>query len=78
MRKSKELALHELTPHFDMGRTAVSKHLTILKDAGLVWSKKVGKETRYRINPNPLKVVNDWVGFYEEFWLSRLEKLEEV
>jgi len=45
-----ELPLHELTVPFQMGRTAVSKHLTILKDAGLVTDRKVGRETRYRLN----------------------------
>ena len=38
-----ELPLHELTAQFDMGRTAVSKHLAILKDAGLVLARKVGR-----------------------------------
>jgi DNA-binding transcriptional ArsR family regulator len=45
-----ELPLNELTVHFQMGRTAVSKHLAILKDAGLVTNRKVGRETRYRLN----------------------------
>ena len=45
-----ELPLNELTVHFEMGRTAVSKHLAILKEAGLVISRKVGRETRYRLN----------------------------
>ena len=38
-----ELPLHELTAQFDMGRTAVSKHLAILKDAGLVIARKEGE-----------------------------------
>ena len=41
-----ELPLYEITVHFQMGRTAVSKHLAILKEAGLVKSRKVGRETR--------------------------------
>src|SRR5690606_31340721 len=47
---AEELPLHELTSHFNMGRTAVSKHLTILKEAQLVTDRKVGRETRYRLN----------------------------
>lgn len=39
-----ELPLNELTVHFEMGRTAVSKHLSILKEAGLVISRKVGRK----------------------------------
>lgn len=70
-----ELPLHELTAQFDMGRTAVSKHLAILKDAGLVLARKEGRETRYRLNAAPLKEIQDWVSFYEDFWKERIAKL---
>ena len=40
-----EKSLHELTPQFQIGRTAVSKHLTILKEADLVRARKVGRNT---------------------------------
>lgn len=72
---AEELPLKKLTVHFKMGRTAVSKHLTILKEAGLVTSRKVGRETRYRLNATPLKEVQDWVSFYEGFWKERMVKL---
>ncbi|UUX32777.1 metalloregulator ArsR/SmtB family transcription factor [Fundicoccus culcitae] len=71
-----ELPLYELTSRFDMGRTAVSKHLAILKEAGLVDSRKVGRETRYRLNAKPLKEIQDWVSFYEKFWMDRLSRLQ--
>ena len=70
-----ELPLHEITVHFQMGRTAVSKHLAILKDADLVIARKVGRETRYRLNATPLKEIQDWVSFYEGFWKERIVKL---
>lgn len=50
LTQNPELALHELTSHFDVGRSAVSKHLNILKQAGLVTSRKVGRETRFQLN----------------------------
>ncbi|NIK76679.1 DNA-binding transcriptional ArsR family regulator [Paenibacillus castaneae] len=71
-----ELPLHEITVHFQMGRTAVSKHLAILKDAGLLIARKVGRETRYRLNATPLKEIQDWVSFYEGFWNERMDKLK--
>ena len=70
-----ELPLHELTVHFQMGRTAVSKHLSILKDADLVIARRVGRETRYRLNATPLREIQDWVSFYEGFWKERMAKL---
>lgn len=68
-----ELPLHELTRKFNMGRTAVSKHLGILREAGLVMVRKVGRETRYRLNAAPLREVQEWVSFYEQFWTERIE-----
>ncbi len=70
-----ELPLHEITVHFQMGRTAVSKHLAILKEADLVITRKVGRETRYRLNVAPLQEIQDWVSFYEGFWKQRIVKL---
>ncbi|MED4204978.1 ArsR/SmtB family transcription factor [Neobacillus mesonae] len=75
---AEELPLYELTAQFQMGRTAVSKHLTILKDAGLVVDRKVGRETRYRLNAAPLKEIKDWVSFYEKFWSDKVAILKNL
>lgn len=73
-----ELSLHELVAPFDMGRTAVSKHLAVLKEAGLVTDRKVGRETRYRLNPMPLRDIQEWVSSYEQFWIGRLDRLKSL
>ncbi|WP_223594565.1 ArsR/SmtB family transcription factor [Neobacillus bataviensis] len=73
-----ELPLHELTAQFQMGRTAVSKHLAILKEAGLVADRKVGRETRYRLIAAPLQEIKDWVSFYEKFWNERVALLKNL
>ncbi len=78
LAEADELPLHELTPQFQMGRTAVSKHLGILKEAGLVSDRKVGRETRYRLNAAPLEEIKDWVSFYEGFWKERFVKLNSI
>ncbi|MEH7114499.1 metalloregulator ArsR/SmtB family transcription factor [Neobacillus niacini] len=67
---AEELPLHELTAHFQMGRTAVSKHLAILKEAGIVADRKGGRETRFRLNAAPLQEIKDWVSYYEKYWNS--------
>ncbi|MED0680932.1 metalloregulator ArsR/SmtB family transcription factor [Aneurinibacillus thermoaerophilus] len=72
-----ELPLHRLTESFPMGRTAVSKHLRILKEAGLVVDRKVGRETRYRLNALPLKEIQDWVAFYSVFWSANMSRLNQ-
>lgn len=73
-----ELPLHELTPHFQIGRTAVSKHLTILNEADLVMKRKSGRETRYRLNAAPLQEVKDWLAYYEKFWNERAKLLKNI
>lgn len=73
-----EVPLHELTAQFPMGRTAVSKHLAILKEAGLVSDRKVGRETRYRLNAAPLREVQDWVTYYKKFWIEKAEILRQL
>ena len=78
LAEAEELPLHELTTQFQMGRTAVSKHLAILKEADLVTSRKVGKETRYRLNAAPLQKVKDWLSFYEEFWSEKAVLLKNI
>ncbi|MCU6707334.1 metalloregulator ArsR/SmtB family transcription factor [Paenibacillus sp. J5C_2022] len=78
LAESVEKPLHELTSHFQMGRTAVSKHLTILKEAGLVTDRKVGRETRYRLNAAPLREIQDWVSFYSKFWSANMLRLQQL
>lgn len=75
---SGELPLHALTVQFPMGRTAVSKHLSVLKEADLVIERRAGRETRYRLNPDPLKQVQDWVAFYSKFWSANLLRLNQL
>ncbi|CAN7544397.1 metalloregulator ArsR/SmtB family transcription factor [Paenibacillus sp. LjRoot153] len=73
-----ELPLYEITQHFEMGRTAVSKHLTILREAGLVTDRKVGRETRFRLQPAPLREIQDWVAFYGKFWNDNVARLQQL
>lgn len=78
LAEAEELPLHELTAQFPMGRTAVSKHLTILKEAGLVLDRKVGRETRFRLNASPLREIQDWVAFYSQFWGTNMLRLNRL
>jgi DNA-binding transcriptional ArsR family regulator len=78
LAEADELPLHELTARFQMGRTAVSKHLAVLKAAGLVSERKVGRETRYHLNAAPLREIQDWVSFYDQFWTERIDHLKQL
>ena len=78
LAETDELPLHKLTAHFSMGRTAVAKHLAILKDAGLVTDRKVGRETRFRLNAAPLSEIQNWVAFYSNYWRTNMQRLNQL
>lgn len=64
-----------LVEGFAMSQPALSKHLRILREAGLVAVEKVGRERHYRLRADGLRVVADWVRHYERFWTDRLDRL---
>jgi DNA-binding transcriptional ArsR family regulator len=71
-----EMPVMAITGHFPISRTAVSKHLRVLADAGLVMERKVGRETRYNLNPEPLHEIKDWLQYFELFWENKLNALK--
>lgn len=73
-----ELPVTSISGRYDMSRTAVSKHLRILSEAGLVKERKVGRETRYRLDPEPLQELKTWLGYYERFWENKLSMLQHL
>ncbi|WP_274366052.1 ArsR/SmtB family transcription factor [Paenibacillus thermotolerans] len=70
-----EMPVTAISGHFPMSRTAVSKHLRILADAGLVKEKKIGRETRYRLEPEPLLELKRWLSYYERYWENKMNAL---
>jgi DNA-binding transcriptional ArsR family regulator len=58
------MAVSELAAGFAMSRPAVSKHLRVLRDARLVQEAKVGRQRIYRLTPDPLRVVSQWIESY--------------
>src|SRR3954470_17518751 len=70
-------SVNALAGHFQMSRPAVSQHLRVLLDAGLVTEQRHGRERRYRLVPAQLRPVRDWMAYYERFWDEHLERLEK-
>jgi DNA-binding transcriptional ArsR family regulator len=70
--------LTELSAHLPMSRFGAMKHLRVLEDAGLVRTRKVGREKLHYLNPAPLQQVAGWVEQYRRLWEERLDRLEEV
>lgn len=70
-----EMPVTAISEHFPISRTAVSKHLRVLAEAGLVKERKAGRETRYKLEPEPLYELKDWLQYFELFWENKLSAL---
>ena len=70
-----ERPVNALAAHFSMRRPAVSQHLRVLLDAGLVTEQRHGRERRYRLRAENLRPVRDWIARYDLFWDDRLGRL---
>lgn len=75
---NKELPISKISEHFPISRTAVAKHLYILSEANLISGSKVGREKIYRLHPEPLAEVQQWLSYYEQFWHNKLSILKHV
>jgi DNA-binding transcriptional ArsR family regulator len=70
------LNLNAVAKNFRMSRPAVSKHIRILTECGLVIIKKSGREKFCEANVKSLHQVSDWIDQYRVFWTSKLDALE--
>ena len=59
-----------------IAQPTVSKHLSVLRDAGLVTVRKDATRRLYRLNPAPLKELDMWLAQYRRFWTDKLDALE--
>ena len=73
-----EAPVGALVDHSGLSYSAVSQHLAVLLEVGLVRRRQDGRQRLYRLNPIPLREVHDWTGHYEKFWRSRLARLRRV
>jgi DNA-binding transcriptional ArsR family regulator len=67
-----------LTDHAGVSQPAVSKHLGVLKLAGLVRDRRQGRQTHYCAQPQALAPLIDWMSHYGAFWRDRFDRLETL
>ncbi|WP_189194874.1 ArsR/SmtB family transcription factor [Micromonospora fulviviridis] len=75
LRRS-ESSVGELVAALGMSQPAVSKHLKVLREAGLVTCRTAAQQRIYRIDLRPLRAVDDWLGPYRRMWTDHLDALE--
>ena len=78
LSRSGEQTVRVLTSHAGVSQPAVSKHLRILKNAGLVRARRGGRETHYSARPRALAPLVNWMTYYSRFWHDRFDRLEDL
>jgi DNA-binding transcriptional ArsR family regulator len=73
-----EQTVGALTAHAGVSQPAVSKHLGVLKGAGLVLDRHEGRQTHYSAQPHALGPLIDWTSQMTDFWESRFDHLEDL
>ena len=73
-----ERSVSDLREGLPISQPAVSQHLAALKAAGLVGERREGRRVFYRIEPQGLAPLIDWLGRHRAFWPERIERLKDV
>lgn len=73
-----ELPVGDLVDRSGLSYSAVSQHLAVLLDVGLVHRRQDGRQRFYRLDPAPLREVHAWTSHYEKFWKGKLARLHRV
>ncbi len=71
-----ERPVGDLAEHLSLSQPAVSKHLRVLRDAGLVQARVDAQRRLYRIRPEPLADLDRWLAAYRNLWEKNLDRLE--
>jgi DNA-binding transcriptional ArsR family regulator len=75
LRGSGPMSISELGDGLPMTRQAVTKHLAVLRDSGLIRVRRSGRERLHELDAEPLREVDDWLRPYAEAWDRRIEAL---
>ena len=73
-----ELSVNDIIQKLGWKQPMVSKHLSVLKQVGLVSERRVGRQRLYRVNAEQLKPIYEWVAPFEHYWSERFDRLDEI
>jgi DNA-binding transcriptional ArsR family regulator len=71
-------SVNDIGARLDLAQPQVSKHLRVLKDAGLVDVEARAQQRLYELRPQPLRKMHDWLERYRQVWDARFEQLDEL
>lgn len=72
------MSIVTITNHFSISRNAVNKHLALLLQAGLVQKEKIGRETHFMLQVDPLLEIKDWLAYFDKYWDEKLLNLKNI
>jgi len=72
------LTINSLAENFSMSRPAVSKHVHILHSAGFITIQDIGRERHCILKEDGFKEVQEWITYFDKFWLTKLKRLEKI
>lgn len=72
------LTINSLAENFEMSRPAVSKHVKILYGAGFISIQNIGRERYCILKQDGFNELQEWIDYFDKFWLSKLKKLETL
>jgi DNA-binding transcriptional ArsR family regulator len=74
---SQPMNLNAIAGHFDITRPAISNHIKILNECGIITIEQTGRERYCKIQPQNLKEVSDWIEQYKGLWEQKIDSFEE-
>lgn len=72
------LTINSLAENFDMSRPAVSKHIKILNGSGFISIQNIGRERYCMLKQDGFNELQDFINYFDKFWISKLKKLETI
>ena len=72
------LTINSLAENFDMSRPAVSKHIKVLHSSGFISITDIGRERYCTLKKEGFNELQDWISYFDKFWISKLKKLEAI
>jgi len=72
-----ERPVGDLVQRFDVSQPAISQHLKVLREAGVVRVRRDGRQRLYSVDFRRLKAVHDWVSQFETYWSQKLDALDD-
>ena len=73
---SSERSVGEIEDELDLSQPSISKHLRVLREAGFVESRIEAQQRVYRLRPEPLMEIDEWLAPFRRFWSKRVDALE--